>query len=235
MNLAELEPARRDALLAGAKRLRLARGEPAYLLGDRADRVFFVRSGRVKIVRTNPSGAEAIVGIRSEGDVFGELTGVSAGYAPWQGLHGAGGDAVRATSAIAIEPAELDVLAAQAFAAALDGDVAIARAFARGVARRLAAAEHELAELMGKSVPGRLVDALGRLAAEHGVAGDDGTIRIGINLTHKDLADMIGTSRETLTKELRVLADVGLLRVAHKTVTLVQPKAFPFARRPGPT
>jgi CRP/FNR family transcriptional regulator len=172
----------------------------------------------VKIVRTNPSGAEAIVGIRTAGDAFGELTSVDD-------------DGVRATSAIAIEAVEADAISAAAFVGALERDAALARAFARGVARRLAAAEHELAELMGKSVPGRLVDALGRLAAEHGVAEPGGTVRIGMNLTHKDLADLIGTSRETLTKELNVLADVGLLRVAHKTITLVQPQAFPFARR----
>ncbi len=217
MNLADLEPVRRDALLRGARRVRLARNEAAYLPGDPADTVYFVRSGRVKLVRTSRSGAEAIVGIRTAGDVFGELSGLDEGR--------------RATSAVAIEPVEADALAARAFGAALEGDAALARAFARGVARRLAAAEHELAELMGKSVPGRLVDALGRLAAEHGVAEAGGTIRIGLNLTHKDLADLIGTSRETLTKELSVLADVGLLRVAHKTVTLVQPQAFPFARR----
>ena len=220
MNLSDLEPARCDALLAGATRLRLARGQSAYQPGDRADRVFFVRSGRVKIVRTHVSGAEAIVGIRTAGDAFGELTGV-------------GGEGVRATSATALEPTEADAIPAAAFAAALETDVALARAFARGVARRLAAAERELAELMGKSVPGRLVDALGRLAAEHGVPEPGGTVRIGMNLTHQDLADLIGTSRETLTKELNVLADVGLLRVAHKTITLVQPQAFPFARRPS--
>ncbi|HEV2740871.1 MAG TPA: Crp/Fnr family transcriptional regulator [Candidatus Elarobacter sp.] len=218
MNLGDLEPERRAALLAGAKRVRLERGQSAYLPGDRADRVFFVRSGRVKIVRTSASGAEAIVGIRTAGDAFGELTSVDEG--------------VRATSAVAIEAVEADAIPAAAFGAALERDVAIARAFARGVARRLAAAEHELAELMGKSVPGRLVDALGRLAAEHGVPEPGGLVRIGMNLTHKDLADLIGTSRETLTKELNVLADVGLLRVAHKTITLVQPQAFPFARRP---
>jgi CRP/FNR family cyclic AMP-dependent transcriptional regulator len=221
VNLDDLEPASRAALLAGAKRVHLARGQSAYSPGDRADRVFFVRSGRVKIVRTSSSGAEAIVGIRTAGDAFGELTSADEG--------------VRATSAIAIEAVEADAISTAAFGAALERDAALARAFARGVARRLAAAEHELAELMGKSVPGRLVDALGRLAAEHGVAEAGGTIRIGLNLTHKDLADLIGTSRETLTKELSVLADVGLLRVAHKTVTLVQPKAFPFARRRDPS
>ena len=53
-----------------------------------------------------------------------------------------------------------------------------------------------------------------------------------MNLTHQDLANLIGTSRETLTKELGVLADVGLLRVSHRSLVLLQPQAFPFVRRP---
>ncbi len=199
--------------------MRLARGQSAYSPGDRADRVFFVRSGRVKIVRTNRVGR-------------GDRSSASAPRATRSASSPSVDEGVRATSAIAIEAVEADAISAAAFGAALERDVALARAFARGVARRLAAAEHELAELMGKSVPGRLVDALGRLAAEHGVPEPGGAVRIGMNLTHKDLADLIGTSRETLTKELNVLADVGLLRVAHKTITLVQPQAFPFARRP---
>jgi CRP-like cAMP-binding protein len=56
-------------------------------------------------------------------------------------------------------------------------------------------------------------------------------VRIALSLTHKDLADLIGTSRETLTRELGVLADVGLVRVSQRTIVLVQPRAFPFARR----
>ena len=81
------------------------------------------------------------------------------------------------------------------------------------------------------SVAGRLVDALGRLAAQQRAVAPGGKPGIGMELTHKDLADRIGTSRETLTKDLNVPADVGLLRVAHKTISLVQPQAFPFAPR----
>jgi CRP-like cAMP-binding protein len=218
MNLSDLDEARRALVLNRAKAIKLARLEIAYGPGDRADRVYFVRSGRMKIVRTNAAGAEAIVGIRTAGDIFGELTWMDAARA-------------RTTSAVAIEASVLDAVAADAFGDLLRAQAPLARAFARGIARRLAAAEQELTELAGKSVPGRLVDVLGRLAAEHGVEEADGTLRIGINLTHKDLADLIGTSRETLTKELSVLADVGLLRVGNRTVTLVQPRAFPFARR----
>jgi CRP/FNR family transcriptional regulator, cyclic AMP receptor protein len=219
MNLADLDVERRARLLSGGKPLALARNAMAYVPGDRPDCVYFVRSGRIKIVRSNAAGAEVIVGIRTPGDIFGELAWLPNS-----------GEERRKTSAVAIEPSTVDGIGADDFAAVLRADAQIALAFARGVTRRLAETEQELTELTGKSVPGRLVDVLGRLASSHGIEEPDGALRIGMNLTHKDLADLIGTSRETLTKELAVLVDVGLLRVAHKTVTLVQPKAFPYVR-----
>lgn len=218
MNLAELTPDGRARLLAGTRRKTYARGEAIYRPGEPADRVWIVENGRVKIVRTHASGSDTIVGIRVAGDIFGERSAIEAG-------------AKRTSSAIAIEPATIASIAAAAMAALLEKDADLAWAFTRGVARRLAETERELAELAGKSVAGRLVDTLGRLASAYGVEEENGTVRIGINLTHRDLADLIGTSRETLTKELSVLSDVGLVRVTHKSVTLVQPRAFPFARR----
>ncbi len=218
MNVAELDDALRARLLSGARRAMLARNDAAYGPGDLADRMYVVETGRVKIVRTHSSGAETIVGIRAPGDVFGELGVLEP-------------ERVRTSSAIAIEASSVHSVAAAEVTRLLETDAAFAQAFTGGIIRRLTEAERELTELGGKSVPGRLVDALGRLAATYGEENDDGTVRIGINLTHRDLADLIGTSRETLTKELSVLADVGLVRVTHKTVTLVQPQAFPFSRR----
>ncbi|MBD5634836.1 MAG: Crp/Fnr family transcriptional regulator, partial [Candidatus Eremiobacteraeota bacterium] len=168
----------------------------------------------IKIVRSNASGSESIVGIRNPGDIFGEISWMRPG-------------ARRVTSAIALDPGDVCRLDAAVFERRLREDSALAASFARGIAQRLAAVERELTELAGKSVPGRLVDVLGRLASEHGVR-ENGTLRIALSLTHKDLADLIGTSRETLTKELSVLADVGLLRVEHRTIVLLQPRAFPF-------
>ncbi len=218
MNLLELGDAARAALLQGARAISLQRNACAYMPGDDAGYVYAIERGRIKIVRTSSSGAESIVGIRNPGDIFGELT--------WLGEN-----RTRATSAIALDPSDVLRLDAATLEERLLGDVALAAAFARGIARRLSELEGELTELAGKSVPGRLVDVLGRLATDHGVMQDDGTMRIGISLTHKDLADLIGTSRETLTKELGVLADIGLLRVAQRTIVLIQPRAFPLRRR----
>ncbi len=218
MNVLDLGTARRDALLADARRRSVVRGDFVYTPGDPADCIYVVDSGRVKIVRTSASGAESIVGIRNPGDIFGELSWMTDG-------------ARRSTSAIALDPGDVCRVDAVSFERRLHADAVTAAHFARGIGQRLSSLERELTELAGKSVPGRLVDVLGRLAAEHGVPEDDGTLRIGLSLTHKDLADLIGTSRETLTKELSVLADVGLLRVSHRTIVLVQPQAFPFARR----
>lgn len=218
MNVAELEEPRRARLFGAGRITNLGRGDAAYVPGDSSDRVFVVESGRMKIVRTNAGGAETIVGIRAAGDVFGELSAIEPGR-------------VRSTAAIAIDAATIRAVPAGVVIELLASDPAFARVFCGGLVRRLTEAERELTELAGKSVPGRLVDALGRLAAMYGEDAGDGTVRIGIHLTHRDLADLIGTSRETLTKELSVLADVGLVRVTHRTVTLVQPQAFPFARR----
>jgi CRP/FNR family transcriptional regulator len=217
MNLDQLEAPKREALLAGAKLLTVARGDIIYTANDDPADVYFVRSGRVKIVRTSAGGAESIVGIRNPGDIFAELS--------WMP-----GMPNRATSAIVLDAGAVVRLEAAEFSRRIAADAALAAAFARGLARRLNDAELELTELAGKSVPGRLVDALGRLASDHGIAESDGSVRIGISLTHKDLADLIGTSRETLTKELSVLADLGLVRVAHRTVTLTLPDAFAIAR-----
>jgi CRP/FNR family transcriptional regulator len=216
MNLDQLDPAHRDVLLATARRRAVARNAVVYTPGDPSDAVFFVEHGRVKIVRTTAGGESSIIGIRNLGDIFGELGWMAA--------------APRATSAVAIEPSTVVAVPAPEFERILRHDPAIAKTFVRGLSLRLRAAQEELTELSGKSVAGRLVDVLGRLASEHGVS-EDGTVRIALNLTHQDLADLIGTSRETLTKELGVLADIGLVRVAHRTVTLVQPRAFPFAMR----
>ena len=218
MNLFDLEPPQRDLLLRGARDISCARGDLLFTAGDPADSIYFVMEGRIKIFRTHSSGAESIVGIRNPGNLFGEL-----GWAQ--------GRAERSNSASALVASELKRVEAAEFGRRLRADGVLAAAFARGLVRRLTAVERELSELAGKSVPGRLVDVLGRLAADHGVEEGDGSLRLGLDLTHKDLADLIGTSRETLTKELGVLADVGLLRVAHRTIVLLQPQAFPFARR----
>ena len=218
MNLFELEAAQRDLLLRGARPVSCTRGELLFTVGDPADSVYFVMEGRIKVFRTHPSGAESIVGIRNPGNLFGEL-----GWAM--------GERGRNNSASALVASDLRRVDAADFGRALRADGVLAAAFARGLVRRLTAVERELTELAGKSVPGRLVDILGRLAADHGIEEPDGSLRLGLDLTHKDLADLIGTSRETLTKELGVLADVGLLRVAHRTIVRLQPQAFPFARR----
>ncbi|MBD5633573.1 MAG: cyclic nucleotide-binding domain-containing protein, partial [Candidatus Eremiobacteraeota bacterium] len=74
MNVFELETSVRDRLLADAKRTPVARGDFVYSPLDAANCVYFVDSGRIKIVRSNASGSESIVGIRNPGDIFGEIS-----------------------------------------------------------------------------------------------------------------------------------------------------------------
>ncbi len=218
MTLEELAAKQRAGLLGDGKRSSVGRGAEIYGPGDSAATIYVAEVGRVKLVRASFGGSESIVGIHNPGEFFGELEWLA-------------GDRERAGSAVALDPGEIWAIPATAFERRLGADAAFAAAFARGASRRLTALEREMTELAGKSVPGRLVDLLGRLAVDHGIDEAGGTVRIDVSLTHQDLADLIGTSRETLTKELSVLADVGLLRVSPRCVTLLQPRAFPFSRR----
>lgn len=218
MNLHELDSPRRETLETLMRRTMLVRGTVVYAPGDRVDAVYFIIEGRIKIVRATAAGYETIVGIRTPGDVFGELSWLND-------------RTMRVTRAVALDDGCCGRIELAEFDRLLRSDGTLAAAFAQGVVHRLTVAELEVAELAGKSVPGRLVDVLGRLAADHGIDEQDGSIRIGLPLTHSDLADLIGTSRETLTRELGVLAEVGLLRVAPRAISLIRPNAFPFVRR----
>jgi CRP-like cAMP-binding protein len=73
---------------------------------------------------------------------------------------------------------------------------------AREVARRRHEVETRIAGLAYGTVRGRLATALLQLAAEHGERQPDGSVRIGVRLSHAELAHLIGTARESCTIEL---------------------------------
>lgn len=69
---AELEPAALASVRDGAKRLRLAPGQRLFEMGQRADRFWLVREGRIKLYRIAPNGAEKVVEVVGPGQTFAE-------------------------------------------------------------------------------------------------------------------------------------------------------------------
>ena len=92
----------------------------------------------------------------------------------------------------------------------------------RSLAERLRDAEDQIESLAFRPVPARLASKLLDLMDRYGRVTPTG-IRIDERFTHLQMAEMIGTSRETLTKVLNELRDAGLIDVRERLVWVLDP------------
>ena len=160
------------------------RGETISGAADADPRTYIMVNGVARSVRVNGDGRCLTSGLVESGMVFGRL--------PFA-------DDARSEQVEAL--VDCDVLRASTvdIEALASVDPIVARNLARSNAQRLRAAEERLAALAFHPVPARLAGVVIELADHFGKVTPDG-VRIDIRLTHGALAEMTGTTRETLTK-----------------------------------
>lgn len=171
--------------------------------GDRADRVFVLREGRVKLVATEANGTETVLAVRTRGDLVGELAAIDG--------------RPRSATAIALGDVACAVVDAERFRAVLHDEPKAAMALLKLLAERLREAE-------GRRAEHGALDALQRLARRLlELAGD----RIVVEgLSHDDLAALIGASRESVAKALQSLRANGLVRTRRRAIEIVDRDAL---------
>lgn len=188
------EEARRIAGLFADKKY--DRDAALFYEGGPADSLFIVRKGLVKLVSLSERGTESILHIVRADDVFGELLLVQ-GQRPF--------------SAIALTDVQAGVLSRKDFLEILRTSPVFASNYTRLLARRLMEVEREFAGLIHAWAYHRLAKELLHLAEDIGEDTRTGT-RIALKLTHEDLANLIGTTRETVTIQLHKFEEIGLIR-----------------------
>ena len=195
--IARLAPPDRADLLQLAARRALTRGELVFKAGSAGDYVYFLESGRVKIYHLSPSGKEILLWFCIPGEIFG-LAEV---------CHGGG----RQVYAETCEPSQVlsvrqddfqKFLATHPPAALLVNDV---------LACRLRNLGNIIQSLVASDVNERVAQLLVRLAATHGQKTQNGDIALDIRLTHQEMANMIGTTRQSVTSALNRLRRQGVL------------------------
>ncbi len=154
--------------------------------GDPGDNLYIIREGKVWILSISDKGTETIVHILSKGAVFGELL-LS--------------EEKREFTAVAGTEVRVSALSKRGLLEALDTIPGISRNFIRILSRRLAKVEKEYGEFGHTWSYDRLRKVLLRLCEEHGTETPQGTV-IQLRLTHEDIANLIGTTRETVTNQL---------------------------------
>ena len=181
------------------------KGQVIFAVGDAPDALYLLREGRVKLRLLSPEGQESIVQIFRPGDVFGEiLLAVPE----------------RTFEAVALDEVRVAVLSRRQLLALLQSVPLFGMNFIRLLSARLAEARRELAAFGHTGAARRLARTLLRLGEQEGEATPDGRVRLPRPITHETLANLIGTSRETVSVQMRRFARTGLLRYAGRLLSL---------------
>ena len=179
------------------------RGEYLFRQGAIAESFYVVFDGAVKISRVTPAGKAMISDFRGPGNVVGGRTIVA--------------DQVHADDACAVEDVLVATIPLAAASALLASRAGAAIALARHLASRLEAREAKVAALSTKRVHQRLGDGLVELTEILGAAVDD-VIVINARLTQAEIAEWIGTTRETTSTLLGGLRRAGFIDIEGRRI-----------------
>lgn len=167
---------------------------------DPGDSLYVVVTGQVKVVLIGEDGREVILSVLNEGNFFGEMALID--------------DEPRSAHVIAMQDSNLLVLRREDFQRRLQETPTIALGLLRELSRRLRKADDKIGGLVLLDVNGRVARLLLQMADEN-----DGK-NITRRVTHHTIAQMIGSSRETVSRTIRDLADRGLIDVSRKAIVI---------------
>jgi CRP/FNR family cyclic AMP-dependent transcriptional regulator len=161
--------------------------------------LFIVKAGSVRIYRLSPEGRRLTLAVLGPGAIFGEME--LLGQRMGEGF------------AEALEPSVLCLMSEEDVRSMLLADPRIASRIITGLGRRLVEVEQRLADTVLKTAPQRVAAVLCRLATAAPEPGLFAPRGLHIRLTHEQLAELVGTTRETATKLLGELRATGLVRL----------------------
>jgi CRP/FNR family transcriptional regulator len=186
-----------EPLLAQGEREEVPARETIYYPGTPSTSVYFVESGKIKISHINPSGRRIVLDIRAAGEMFGEMALVGEQHCQHH--------------AEAMEDSTLIVVPKLRFQKWLKARPDIMYQLLQLFGLRIQELEELVEDMAFYDIRTRLSRQLLRLSHEYGIAIEDGILIDFHHLTHKDLAEMIGSSRENTTIALNRFAQEGVI------------------------
>jgi len=190
-----------------ALRKRYPKDTVVFFENEEGDFFFTILEGRIKVTILGDDGREVILSVLGPGDFFGEMALLD--------------NEPRSATAIAVEESELLSLHRSDFQSVLNDNKSITSALIRVLSARLRRANHQISTLALLDVYGRVARVIVDMAREEGKRLRDGRIAFR-RATHQEIANRIGTTRETVTRMLKDLERQGLIHVEGKEI-VVQP------------
>ena len=183
----------------------IRRRQVVYLPGDPGDAVYFVNGGRLKVSKVTRDGKELTLAYRVPGEIFGELCLVEGGP--------------REEMAEAMENALISVVDRTLFDQILQKEGLISTRLVKVVAQRRREVENKIEQLIFKDVNAKLADLLLRLGDEYGTEDSRGTL-VSLKITHQEMANLIGSTRETVSLTLSQFKKRGFIHSEGRKVII---------------
>jgi len=187
------------------------KGANIYLLDDPSEHVYLLKEGTIKISRLASDGQEIMLDIIAPGEIFGEMSLL--------------GEDSRSSTAQAVENSLICSIKKSDFFNFFSAHNDLAFKVLKLVGLKRVEIETRLEELAYCSVSERIASLLTRMAKRHGIKVDGG-IKIRPRLTHRDIAFLVGASRETVTDQLNQLKAQGLIDTSFMSITIRNPEAL---------
>ncbi len=212
--LRQLAPGDAQALVDRTRKRTMSRGESILRAGAAGDDVALVLSGRVQLAAYGAGQREVLLAIRGPGELIGEMAAL--------------GGRRRSASVTAVEAVEAGFMSGEEFRGFLREHPDAALVLIRMLVRRLAEADRDRVDLATQDSVGRIAKRLLELAADHGVpsVGAVGGTVIELSLTQDELARWTGATRETVSRALRLMRQLGWVSTDNRKVTVLDRDAL---------
>ncbi|RMH55094.1 MAG: Crp/Fnr family transcriptional regulator [Candidatus Hydrogenedentota bacterium] len=195
----ELPKKLRDRLNKARIERKFGPGEIIFREGTPGDGVYIIRKGRVMLYSFSAYGDRKIFDIISEGDVIGEMALID--------------EEPRSMTAETVTAVESDFISREDFTREILSEREAILPLLRLVVRRLRRLDEHVEEIIFQGVPARVAAAIAYLADRFGVRSEkNGKTIIQLKITHAELADLVGTSREYASKFIAQFQNDGILK-----------------------
>jgi CRP/FNR family cyclic AMP-dependent transcriptional regulator len=197
-----------EAAARVARTKTLERREELFHKGDVGGQVYVVASGKLKVLTTSVEGDDVVFSILGPGEVFGEVALLGA--------------TPRTATVRAIESCRLIAIDRRDFLSLLKANPEISVKLLSVLAMRLKRVSELVEDTLFLNLPLRLAKKLLSLSRIYGDKAADG-IRIDLKLSQEEWGDLVGTTRESVNKQVRKWTDAGIVRVDDGYLVILKP------------
>jgi CRP/FNR family cyclic AMP-dependent transcriptional regulator len=169
--------------------------------GDESDSLYIICSGKAHVIARDEQGKEIVLSVMGPGEYFGEMAALDGGP--------------RSATIVTKEPSEILVIRGNDFRDSLSSNPDLMFNLVRVLLMRLRIADEKIESLAFMNVYGRVTSFLMQSAEPQ---GDTWIVREA--LTHQEIADMVGSSRETVSRAIKELQKAGHISIEKKRITI---------------